>query len=99
MSESSINDNYEKYYASEDPSRPICRQFVNQGKCPKRRHCQFYHPKVITHTITKQAKRELGHCYCGAPQKTIISYQRSQEDKPNFFVVCGRTGRSMRRCM
>lgn len=98
-------DAQEKYYPCDDPNRPICRQFVNQGGCHKRKRCHFYHPKVITHVIQKKASRELGHCYCGAAQKTIIRFQpgrpRTRADDPGtqFFVVCARTGRSMRNCM
>lgn len=94
-----------KYYACEDPNRPICRQYVNQGHCRRNNRCNFYHPKVMTRLIEKKAKREPGHCYCGSFQKTIIGNTTYRlEDginasKPTFFVVCSRTGKSMRKCM
>lgn len=97
-----------KYYPCNDPNRPICRQYVNQGTCKKRKHCNFYHPKVVSNLITKKAKRELGCCYCGSPQKTIIGHRtinynryESAEDvpRPVFFRVCSRTGKSMKKCL
>jgi len=111
MSESPVVQSVEpssnpKYYPSEDPNRPICRGYVNQGKCHKRKQCNFYHPKVITPIIKKKAKREPGHCYCNALQRTIInnrSYRLSTDgtglSQPMFFVVCSSTGKSMRKCM
>lgn len=89
-----------KYRACNDPHRPTCREFVNQGKCHRRRHCKFYHPKVITQEITKQTKRNLGHCYCGAHQRTIMVFRGNRDIvTPTFFRVCDRTGKSMRKCM
>lgn len=101
----SFNGSNQKSYPCNDPNRPVCRQFVNQGKCNKRNHCTFYHPKTLTPIIKKKARRELGHCYCGAPQKTIISgrtWRGSDEDgemRPNFFIICGKTGKSMKKCL
>ena len=85
----------------DDPTRPLCRQYVNHGECRKRKRCDFYHPEIITPVITKQTKRKLKHCYCGAPQRCIVRTNRSDPTKGdvNFFVVCSRTGRSMKRCM
>lgn len=64
----------------------------------------FYHPEVVTPTITQQARRQLGHCYCGSLRKRVINYRalRSRDSDdffPPFFVVCSRTGRSMKLCM
>lgn len=91
------------YYACNDPLNPICRQFVNQGTCRRRSNCRFYHPRVITDIIRRKAGRELGHCYCGSLQRKLINRRafniRDNERCPIFFVVCGRTGRSMKRCM
>lgn len=92
-----------EYYPCCDPNRPVCRQYINQGDCRQGIKCRFYHPIFVTPTIIKKAAREPGHCYCGAPQKKLLN-KRSynvDEDKetPTFFVVCGRTGKSMRRCM
>ena len=94
-----------KYYACDDPNRPICRQYVNQGRCNKRKHCNFFHPKVVTRVIEKRARREPGYCYCSAPQRTIISnssyrpHDGESAPRPAFFVVCSRTGRSINKCM
>ena len=95
----------DKTYPCNDPNRPICRQFVNQGKCNKRHHCTFYHPKVVSPIMKKKAQRELGYCYCGSHQKKVISgrtWSASDEDgerRPTFFILCGRTGKSMKKCL
>ena len=93
----------EIYYPCHDPEKPVCRQFVNQGKCRKQKRCRFYHPAVITSSIQKKAKREPGHCFCGAYQRRLLNTRNYRVDEdgtsPTFFVVCGRTGRSMKRCM
>lgn len=88
------------YYPCFDESRPVCRQFVNHKWCRKRLQCNFYHPLVITPLIKKKATRKLGHCYCGYPQRRLISRRllRSSDDNI-FFVVCSRTGRSMKKCL
>ena len=92
-----------KYLPCNDISRPICRQFVNQGSCRKKTRCYFYHPTVMTPIIKKKASRQLGSCYCGSIQRRIINKYgyRSNDggDSPIFFVVCSRTGRSMKLCM
>jgi hypothetical protein len=94
------SDLRQKYRACDDPNRPACRDFVNQGKCHRRHHCKFYHPKVVTREITKRTKRDLGHCYCGATQKTIMVFKRNEDGMTqHFFRVCGRTGKSMTKCM
>lgn len=92
------------YHACDDDNNPVCRQFVNQGQCRKRKRCCFYHPPEITDTVIRNATRELGYCYCGAIQKRIINNRsrrtnRDGETSPMFFVICSRTGRSMKRCM
>lgn len=91
------------YYPCNDPDKPVCRQFVNQTNCRQKQRCRFYHPPIITSIIKKKASRELGCCYCGAFQKKLLNkrgYRVGEDsDVPIFFVVCGRTGKSMRRCM
>ncbi len=87
-----------------DSDRPICRHYVKHGKCPKGKRCNLYHPKVITSIHKKKVKRDPGHCYCGATQKCIISNRtkRLNEDNeivPNFFMICSKTGKSMKNCM
>ena len=87
-----------------NPDNLICRQYVNQGNCRKRKRCSFYHPEVITPIVVKQARRELGHCYCGSFQRRIINQRAFRNPDPDnsiprFFAVCSRTGRSMRHCM
>lgn len=96
--------NNSKYYACNDPNRPICRAYVNQSKCNRNNHCNFYHPRVITQMIKKKARREPGFCYCGSLQRTIIAnrvFRRSDEDDapPTFFIICSRTGKSMKKCI
>jgi len=83
-----------------DPSRPVCR-FHFQKRCKLGDRCRFYHPPRVTRTIEKKARRKIGSCYCGAGMKTIMNRSpiRDDEDKPLFFRVCARTGRSIRRCM
>ena len=98
------NRSEETYHPCDDNTKPICRQFVNQGNCRKRKRCYFYHPKVITPIIIKKATRQLGYCYCGSPQKRIINqrsirYRGDDDTVPMFFVVCSNTGRSMKLCM
>jgi hypothetical protein len=111
MSELTINNNNDElqpapaavYYACNDPANPPCRQFVNQGNCRRRLKCRFYHPPIITTIIKRKTTRELGHCYCGAHQRRLMSKRaftiRDGERYPVFFAVCGRTGRSMKQCM
>lgn len=79
----------------------LCRDFVNKNKCRKGDHCRFLHPKHITESIRMSASRELGSCYCGAPQRKIMNNTKYAEEAniPLFFAVCSRTGRSMNRCM
>ena len=82
-------------------SSPICREFVNTGICTRRGKCRFHHPVHITKSIKKQATRQPGQCYCGASQRCLVNSRRSRddEDRPVFFVVCGKTGKSMKKCM
>ena len=91
-----MNPPSEKYYACDDPNRPVCRAYVNQGICHRRWSCNFYHPRVITRIIKQAASREPGYCYCGAKLKTII--RGRQNEKLTYFVVCSVTSRSMRKC-
>jgi hypothetical protein len=88
----------------ENPDRPLCRFFYDK-KCRKGDRCRFYHPLAITPAITKERKREPGTCYCGSYLRTVINKTpirtRSSSDDselPLFIVVCGKTGRSMKRC-
>ena len=70
-----------------------CKAFV-AGKCKKKSACTFVHPREISNNVLEQTTRKLGFCYCGTPQRKIVS---KDIEKP-FFVACGKTGRSMRRC-
>jgi hypothetical protein len=91
-----------KYYAyNNNINSPICRQFVNQGKCRWQKKCHFYHPKIITPIIKKKTQRKLGCCYCGSLQRRFLNKRGHHigDDIPTFFVVCSRTGRSMKLCM
>jgi len=94
MSDSS--EQIQKYHACNDPNRPVCRAFVNQGVCYKRWNCMFYHPKVITRNIKQNARREPGYCYCGSILRTIIRGRR--DEKLQYFVICSATSRSIKRC-
>lgn len=83
----------------DDPSKPICRYFV-KSRCKRGRKCRFYHPKKITPIITRKATKKLGYCYCGAKQITLVNKSLWKEDDEKiFFVVCGRTRKSIKRCM
>lgn len=96
-------DQEESYRPCKDDKNPICRNFINRGKCKKGNRCRFYHPEIITESIKKKAKREPGCCYCGARQRTFVNNRLYRQDEGNtfttFFVVCGRTGKSMKKCM
>src|SRR5579864_2261337 len=87
------------YYRCNDARLPVCREFVNQGRCRRGKKCRFYHPVKITPIIKKQTQRALGCCYCGAPQKCVMntrSYRVGEDDSiPTFYVICSRTKRSM----
>ena len=105
--ESSSNEECKKRKCSQilpvnDPSRPICRSFI-RDKCTKKNMCLFFHPIEITPTVRKKVTREIGRCYCGAHQITMMNRTRRRTDEddeaPLFFVVCGKTRRSMKRCM
>ena len=99
----SISEESIPYYPCNDAMNPVCRTFVNKGKCEKNLECRFYHPAEITPVIIKKATRTPGFCFCGSKQKCIINGRAyklgSSRDNPTFFVVCGRTGRSMKRCI
>ena len=90
---------------TDDSSRATCRYFI-RGKCHRGERCRFYHPRSsdITPAIKKRAFKELGKCYCGACQITLVNktpWRGSSDDRdsPLFFVVCGRTRKSTKRCM
>ncbi len=81
----------------------ICRHFVN-GKCKYGDTCRLYHPNAIqinTLYVQKEIKRKPGQCYCGAYLRTILNRSpllTISEDKPKFFMICTKTGRSMYKC-
>ena len=80
-----------------DPTRPICKRWLS-GKCLKK--CLFYHPPIIDAYHIKHCKRQSRRCFCGALQKSILNRRAlHDEDAPLYYVVCGRTRRSMKRCM
>jgi len=91
----------DKLNMCDNPNMPICRDYINKGKCHRNKHCKFYHPKVITVELKQKGKRELGHCYCGSLQKTIIGFkqQYKETNKATFFIVCSRTGKAMHKCI
>jgi hypothetical protein len=103
LSKPQENLEVQEYYPCEDPNNPVCRYFVNQNKCKKDKKCRFYHPPIITPIIRKEATREIGKCYCGANQKHVVNkknYSPTEDiNTPTFFVLCGRTGRSMKLCI
>lgn len=82
-----------------DETRPLCRDFY-RGKCRRNSKCRFYHPKVITPTIKKEFHRERGKCFCGSMLKSIRNnrFIRDDAEAPIFFMVCGRTRKSIKRC-
>lgn len=88
------------YLPCNDINQPVCRQHVNQGYCRRGNKCRFYHPKIINTTIKKKAERKLGYCYCGHPLKKLVNSRYVVNDnKPLFFMVCSRSGRSISNCM
>jgi hypothetical protein len=90
------------YLACEDKSRPTCRHFL-RGKCSYGLKCRFYHPAIITPVLERESTREFGFCYCGALQRTLINKRLyvlgESSDIPTFFIVCSKTGKSMRHCL
>ena len=99
-SEDSDNENDKPMYlACNDQLRPVCKRFV-RNQCRQGIKCAFYHPKPITPILKAKGLRELGKCYCGYGQKTVINKKtfRFREDDFIFFKVCGRTGKSMNIC-
>ena len=85
----------------ENPQQPICREFVNQGKCRSGNKCRFYHPAIIDVATKKRANKNPGYCYCGAVQTCRVNRRsyKSPDDYPTFFVVCARTNKSIKRCL
>ena len=87
--------------------RSLCRRYTHSRinhsslKCHKGETCRFYHPPEVTASVQEDYQRESGRCYCGAALRTIMNGRplsaHDTEVKP-FFVVCGRTYRSIRRC-
>lgn len=86
----------ERYYACNDPNRPVCKNFVKHGNCKKNNKCHYYHPRVITPSLKQDAKRKVGYCFCKAPLRTIISTKNPGTFE--YFIICSRTNRSMKRC-
>lgn len=96
---------------SQRSSKPLCRSYykrklagANINRCSQGKICKFDHPASISSAHTSDFNRELRRCYCGSELKTIISsqppiYNQSGEDVSSiFFVVCGRTRKSIKRC-
>lgn len=87
---------------SQNPSRPICRDYIN-SKCNRGKKCRFYHPKKITKMEKLKANRRLGYCYCGSPHQKIINkkiYREGEDvETPIFFVICSRTKKSTKYCI
>ena len=85
----------------DNPNRPLCRYFYDK-KCRRGDRCRFYHPLSITPAITKERTRKLGMCYCGSYLKTVVNRtpirRIEEDDHPLCIMVCGKTGRSMKRC-
>jgi len=79
---------------------PICRDYV-KGICKRGKRCRFRHPIPINNEARKRASRQIGCCFCGAPQTCFVkkSFRFEGDDSPMFYVVCSRTKRSMRLCM
>lgn len=85
----------------ENPESPICREFVNQGKCRAGTKCRFYHPPNITTVEKKRANKKPGFCYCGAPLKCMVSrkFYNTTVITPTFFYVCGNTRKAIKKCL
>lgn len=83
-----------------DSSRPTCRHYV-RSICWRGEDCRFYHPPKNIPPVQLEISRQRGKCFCGSTFAVIPNKRRLTDenvDEPNFFVVCGRTKRSMKRC-
>ena len=80
---------------------PICRDWVLKGNCKRGNRCRFRHPVPVGIEAKRRATRPIGRCFCGAPQACFVRkiYRDESDDRPTFYIVCGRTKKSMRRCM
>lgn len=87
----SLQESYRK-----NRETPVCRSFVKTGECIHKARCKFKHPNPITQKDRQEADREIGRCHCGSGQRIVIS---NRYDEPMFFVVCARTGKSMKKCI
>jgi hypothetical protein len=82
---------------------PLCSYFMH-GKCKKGDNCRLFHPPqnmIGTSYVQKEFKRESGQCYCGSYLRTVLNrnpMRRTDEDSPTFYMVCSRTGKSMKKC-
>jgi hypothetical protein len=84
----------------------LCRAYYqillekgNPIRCPAGKNCGFRHPISVNQIDTEEYNRQLKRCYCGSFLKTIINKRAYlNENAPQFFVVCSKTLRSMRRC-
>ena len=81
-------------------NKKLCRKYY-YGNCKYGEKCKFYHPEIITPPIKSEIDRKSQHCYCGNKLKTIIKYSKEEEgdDTNSFFIICAKTGKSMRKCM
>ena len=64
----------------------------------------YGHPKKYIEKRTNDKKikeRIIGYCYCGALQKTLLDRKTKtkNKDKRLYFVVCSKTGKSIKKCM
>jgi hypothetical protein len=81
----------------------ICRRFIN-GKCKNGSKCRFFHPnkrQINTIPVQKEIKREPGYCYCGSHLRTTLNKRpldMRSDRSPTFFIVCSKTGKSIRKC-
>jgi hypothetical protein len=92
------------------PRPVLCRDYYTRKlknkdimECSAGNKCQLEHPKEITPAISKEYERKTGFCYCGASLKTLMNRRFCQRNTDHstpslFFVVCGRTRKSIQRC-
>lgn len=82
---------------------PLCLYYMH-GKCNKGTKCRLFHPPkslLESLNVQKEFKREPGMCYCGSYMRTVLNrnpIRRSDDDRPTFFMVCAKTGKSMYKC-
>ena len=79
----------------------ICKYYIN-NTCKYGKKCLLYHPKpnqLKSPRVQKEIKRKSGCCYCGSYLRIVLNRNKILEKDSRFFMVCAKSGRSMKKCM